>query len=176
MQKQQNIFFVMNFCQLTKNTRLILNPVLHLSSWQMCANSWLDYDVIGMNLPSCVKKRFGRAVRDSSHPAHSFFRLLPSGRLIKTRTARFQNSIFPCALKILNISWFLHSCYLELSLFCSTVIKFTVIICNNCCLLSTVFGICNYYNILHMCGTPHTRGGRKNRCVAILSATILDRF
>lgn len=170
--KNSKTFSLSYFCQLTKNIRLILNPVLSFSSWQMCANSWLDFDVISMNLPSCVKKRVGRAVSDPSHPAYSLFRLLPSGRLVKMRTSRFQNSTFPCALKILNTIWLLHSCYLEFSLFFfSIVIKFTVIICNNCCLLSTVFGICNYYNILHMFGKPHTRDGKKNQCI-----TILDQF
>ena len=42
-------------------------------------------------------------VRDSSHPSHRLFALLPSGRryrVLRTRTSRFRNSFFPTAVTL----------------------------------------------------------------------------
>ncbi len=47
---------------------------------------------------SRVSKRAGKITLDPSHPAHSLFELLPSGRryrALSTRTARHRNSFFP---------------------------------------------------------------------------------
>uniref|UniRef100_A0A8C2G0Q0 Alkylated DNA repair protein AlkB homologue 8 N-terminal domain-containing protein n=1 Tax=Cyprinus carpio TaxID=7962 RepID=A0A8C2G0Q0_CYPCA len=61
--------------------------------------------IIGTTLPSIqelylsrVSKRAGKITLDPSHPAHSLFELLPSGRryrALSTRTARHRNSFFP---------------------------------------------------------------------------------
>ncbi len=67
--------------------------------------------IIGTTLPtlqelysSRVSKRTGKITLDPSHPAHSLFELLPSGRryrALSTRTTRHRNSFF---LKH-SISW-----------------------------------------------------------------------
>uniref|UniRef100_A0A673FHD0 Reverse transcriptase domain-containing protein n=1 Tax=Sinocyclocheilus rhinocerous TaxID=307959 RepID=A0A673FHD0_9TELE len=64
--------------------------------------------IIGTTLPSLqelyssrVGKRAGKITLDPSHPAHSLFELLPSGRryrALSTRTARHRNSFFPQAI------------------------------------------------------------------------------
>ncbi len=67
--------------------------------------------IIGTTLPSLqglysprVSKRAEKITLDRSHPAHSLFKLLPSGRryrALNTRTTRHRNSFFPQAI----ISW-----------------------------------------------------------------------
>ncbi len=67
--------------------------------------------IIGTTLPtlqelylSRVSKRAGKITLDPSHPAHSLFELLPSGRryrALSTRTTRHRNSFFPKQ----SISW-----------------------------------------------------------------------
>ena len=50
-------------------------------------------------------RRARSIVRDSSHPSHKLFALLPSGRRYRTlrsRTSRFRNSFFPSAVTLLN--------------------------------------------------------------------------
>ncbi len=54
---------------------------------------------------SRVRKRAQKITLDPSHPSHSFFELLPSGRRYRapnTRTARHKNSFFPQAIHIMN--------------------------------------------------------------------------
>ncbi len=61
--------------------------------------------IIGKTLPtlqelysSRVSKKAGKIRLDPSHPAHSFFELLPSGRryrALSTRTSRHRNRFFP---------------------------------------------------------------------------------
>uniref|UniRef100_A0A669C6E4 Reverse transcriptase domain-containing protein n=1 Tax=Oreochromis niloticus TaxID=8128 RepID=A0A669C6E4_ORENI len=68
--------------------------------------------VIGCRLPSLqdlyTSRTLGRAARitaDPSHPGHSLFDLLPSGRRlrsIRTRTSRHKNSFFPSAVGLMN--------------------------------------------------------------------------
>ncbi len=68
--------------------------------------------IIGTTLPtlqelylSRVSKRAGKITLDPSHPAHSFFELLPSGRryrALSTRTTRHRNSFFPQAIHLMN--------------------------------------------------------------------------
>ncbi len=68
--------------------------------------------IIGTTLPtlqelysSRVSKRAGKITLDPSHPAHSLFELLPSGRLyraLSTRAARHRNSFFPQAIHLMN--------------------------------------------------------------------------
>ena len=68
--------------------------------------------IIGTTLPSIqelylsrVSKRAGKITLDPSHPAHSLFELLPSGRryrALSTRTARHRNSFFPQAIHLMN--------------------------------------------------------------------------
>uniref|UniRef100_A0A8C2FB16 Reverse transcriptase domain-containing protein n=1 Tax=Cyprinus carpio TaxID=7962 RepID=A0A8C2FB16_CYPCA len=65
---------------------------------------WTAERIIGTTLPilqelysSRVSKRAGRITLDPSHPAHSLFELLPSGRryrALSTRTARHRYSLF----------------------------------------------------------------------------------
>ncbi len=69
--------------------------------------------IIGTTLPtlqelylSRVSKRAGKITLDPSHPAHSLFELLPSGRryrALSTRTTRHRNSFFPQAIHLMNI-------------------------------------------------------------------------
>ena len=66
----------------------------------------------GTNLPSLdelyasrTRKRALRIITDSSHPGHSLFKPLPSGRRyrsVRTRTTRHKNSFFPTAVRLLN--------------------------------------------------------------------------
>ncbi len=68
--------------------------------------------IIGTTLPtlqelylSRVSKRAGKITLDPSHPAHSLFELLPSGRryrALSTRTARHRNSFFPQTIHLMN--------------------------------------------------------------------------
>ncbi len=68
--------------------------------------------IIGTTLPtlqelylSRVSKRAGKITLDPSHPAHSLFEPLPSGRHYKalsTRTTRHRNSFFPQAIHLMN--------------------------------------------------------------------------
>ncbi len=68
--------------------------------------------IIGTTLPtlqelysSRVSKRAGKITLDPSHPAHSLFALLPSGRCyraLSTRTTRHRNSFFPQAIHLMN--------------------------------------------------------------------------
>ncbi len=68
--------------------------------------------IIGTTLPtlqelylSRVSKRAGKITMDPSHPAHSLFELLPSGRCyraLSTRTTRHRNSFFPQAIHLMN--------------------------------------------------------------------------
>ncbi len=68
--------------------------------------------IIGTTLPtlqelysSRVRKRAGKITLDPSHPAHSLFELLPSGRryrALSTRTTRHRNSFFPQAIHLMN--------------------------------------------------------------------------
>ncbi|KAI2645419.1 putative RNA-directed DNA polymerase from transposon BS [Labeo rohita] len=75
---------------------------------------WTAERIIGTTLPtlqelylSRVSKKAGKITRDPSHPAHSLFELLPSGRryrALSTRTARHRNSFFPQAIHLMNTS------------------------------------------------------------------------
>ncbi len=68
--------------------------------------------IIGTTLPtlqelysSRVSKRAGKITLDPSHPAHSLFELLPSGRRYRalcTRMTRHRNSFFPQAVHLMN--------------------------------------------------------------------------
>ncbi len=70
--------------------------------------------IVGTTLPtlqelylSRVSKRAGKITLDPSHPAHSLFELLPSGRRYRalcTRTTRHRNSFFPKAVHLMNTS------------------------------------------------------------------------
>ncbi len=54
---------------------------------------------------SRVSKRAGKITLDPSHPAHSLFELLPSGRryrALSTRTTSHRNSFFPQAIHLMN--------------------------------------------------------------------------
>ncbi|KAI3375823.1 hypothetical protein L3Q82_003746 [Scortum barcoo] len=50
-------------------------------------------------------RRAHSILKDSSHPAHTLFQLLPSRkryRSLQTKTSRFRNSFFPTAVSLLN--------------------------------------------------------------------------
>ncbi len=79
---------------------------------------WTAERIIGTTLPtpqelylSRVRKRAGKITLDPSHPAHSLFELLPSGRryrALSTRTTRHRNSFFPQVIHLMNnltITW-----------------------------------------------------------------------
>ncbi|MCJ8733028.1 hypothetical protein PDJAM_G00218310, partial [Pangasius djambal] len=68
--------------------------------------------IVGCPLPTlenlhssrCLKKA-QNIVKDTSHPGHSLFELLPSGRrhrLINARTNRLKHSFYPIAITALN--------------------------------------------------------------------------
>ncbi len=68
--------------------------------------------IIGTTLPtlqelylSRVRKRSGKITLDPSHPAHSLFEQLPSGRryrALSTSTTRHRNSFLPQAIHLMN--------------------------------------------------------------------------
>ncbi len=68
--------------------------------------------IIGTTLPALQElyssresKRAGKITLDPSHPVHSLFELLPSGRryrALSTRTTRHRNSFFPRAIQLMN--------------------------------------------------------------------------
>ena len=68
--------------------------------------------IIGAPLPSLqdlyigrTRKRAENIIKDPSHPAHTLFDLLPSGRRyrsLRTKTTRHKNSFFPTAITLLN--------------------------------------------------------------------------
>uniref|UniRef100_A0A3Q1J3V5 Ig-like domain-containing protein n=1 Tax=Anabas testudineus TaxID=64144 RepID=A0A3Q1J3V5_ANATE len=63
---------------------------------------WSRYDCVFHS--RCLKKA-QTILRDTTHPGHSLFELLPSGRRfrsIKTRTDRFKKSFYPVAITTLN--------------------------------------------------------------------------
>ena len=71
--------------------------------------------VIGCNLPSLqdlfasrTLRRAGKIVADPSHPGHTLFKALPSGRRlrsIRTKTSRHNTSFFPAAVGLINMAW-----------------------------------------------------------------------
>ncbi len=70
------------------------------------------YQIIGTTLPtlqelysSRLSKGAVKVTLDPSHPAHSLFEMLPSGRryrALRTRTTRNRNSFFPQAIHLMN--------------------------------------------------------------------------
>ncbi len=59
----------------------------------------------------CLQK-IHNILKDSYHPAHKLFELLPSGKLyrsLKTHTSRFMNSFYPKVMTILNTELKIHS-------------------------------------------------------------------
>ena len=68
--------------------------------------------IIGCDLPSVesiYEKRLVRKaesiLKDDTHPGHTFFELLPSGkryRTIATKTERSRNTFYPCAVKAMS--------------------------------------------------------------------------
>ncbi len=68
--------------------------------------------IVGGEFPSlqdiytrwCIRKA-RRIIKDSSHPSHRLFSLLPSGRRlrsIRSRTSRLRDSFFPQAIRLMN--------------------------------------------------------------------------
>ena len=92
-----------------------------ISTW-FCSSSQEDKDrlekvfttarkIVGCDLPSLqslynerATKRALKISADPVHPANSLFKSMRSGRLreIKTRTARFHDSFFPSAIRLIN--------------------------------------------------------------------------
>ncbi|TWW53896.1 hypothetical protein D4764_0015590 [Takifugu flavidus] len=68
--------------------------------------------IAGASLPSIediyrrrCHRRAKKVTKDSCHPAHGLFTLMPSGRRyrsLRTKTSRFRNSFFPTAVSLLN--------------------------------------------------------------------------
>ncbi|XP_054629453.1 stromal cell-derived factor 2-like protein 1 isoform X1 [Dunckerocampus dactyliophorus] len=69
-------------------------------------------NIVGAALPSLqdiyksrVLRRTHNLIKDSTHPQHSLFTLLPSGRRyrsLKSRSTRLANSFYPQAIRLLN--------------------------------------------------------------------------
>ncbi len=61
--------------------------------------------IIGAPLPSILVCKANSIVKDPTHPSHSLFHLLPSGKQfpsIRARSAKLLNSFFPHAVRALN--------------------------------------------------------------------------
>ncbi len=61
--------------------------------------------IIGTTLPTLQELSEQKGWQNPSHPAHSLFELLPSGRCyraLSTRTTRRRNSFFPQAIHLMN--------------------------------------------------------------------------
>ncbi len=73
---------------------------------------WTAEQIIGITLPTLQEQYLSRVSKiakkitlEPSHPAHSFFELLQSGRhyrALSTRTARHRNSFFPQAIHLMD--------------------------------------------------------------------------
>ncbi len=105
----------------TSGETLLLSPTHHHEQHCDCSGPqrtmegspdfWAN---IGTPLPtlqelylSRLSKRAGKITLDPSHPAHSLFELLPSGRsyrALSTRTTRQRYSFFPQAIHLMNTS------------------------------------------------------------------------
>lgn len=81
-----------------------------LSSWQRVLKN--AENIINTHLPTladiyasrCLRKALS-IIKDSHHPAHELFELLPSGkrcRSIRAQTTRLMNSSYPKAISTLN--------------------------------------------------------------------------
>ncbi len=68
-------------------------------------NTFKTLDMIADFRRTLTKKRADKITLDPSHPAHSLFKLLPSGRryrALSTRTSRHRNSFFPQTIHLMN--------------------------------------------------------------------------
>ncbi len=137
--------------------------------------------IIGTTLPtlqelysSRVRKRAGKITLDPSHPAHSLFELLPSGRryrALSTRTTRQRNSFFPQEIiysshilffiSILHISdLYTHNCLYYILCFCYFVhclfVYYYFIICvlSCCCHSVALWSFCHYNKFLVCVNIP----------------------
>ncbi len=66
-------------------------------------------------------RRARSILKDSSHPNHSLFSLLPSGRCfrsLRTKTSRLRNRFFPTAVFLLKSAYIYISLYREQKTFC----------------------------------------------------------
>ncbi len=69
------------------------------------ANHWYNPPHSPRTVLIQSEQRAGKITLDPSHPAHSRFELLPSGRryrALSTRTTRHRNSFFPQAIHLMN--------------------------------------------------------------------------
>ncbi len=69
------------------------------------ANHWYNPPHSPRTVLIQSEQRAGKITLDPSHPAHSLFELLPSGRryrALSTRTTRHRNSFFPQAIHLMN--------------------------------------------------------------------------
>uniref|UniRef100_A0A7N9AV81 Alkylated DNA repair protein AlkB homologue 8 N-terminal domain-containing protein n=1 Tax=Mastacembelus armatus TaxID=205130 RepID=A0A7N9AV81_9TELE len=120
--------------------------------------------IIGVSLPSitdiystrCIRKA-NSIVGDSTHPSHTLFTLLPSGkryRSIRTRTTRLLNSFFPQAIRHLNreLNWTHTHTHMPLYIYIyiNPVYTCQFNICNDAhivlCTLSTTYHDCGTFS------------------------------
>ncbi len=110
--------------------------------------------IIGSTLPtlqelylSRVRKRAVIITLDPSHPAHSLFELLPSGRryrALSTRTTRHRNSFFPQAI----ISWTLdnkrrtHNTIIQLFIHHTYIFTFQICTYHTCTYIIVYYILC----------------------------------
>ncbi|XP_054649717.1 uncharacterized protein LOC129190933 isoform X1 [Dunckerocampus dactyliophorus] len=98
-------------------------------------------NIVGAALPSLqdiyksrVLRRTHNLIKDSTHPQHSLFTLLPSGRRyrsLKSRTTRLANSFYPQAIRLLNEA-LTHATHTHSTLFiCLFVCLFVLFTCIN---------------------------------------------
>ena len=127
---QQRLYFLRQLKKFRASKELLLQfyratvesvLTFSISTW-FCSSSQEDKDrlekvvttarkIVGCDLPSLqslynerATKRALKISADPVHPANSLFKSMRSGRLreIKTRTARFHDSFFPSAIRLIN--------------------------------------------------------------------------
>ncbi len=151
--------------------------------------------IVGTTLPtlqelylSRVSKRAGKITLDPSHPAHSLFELLPSGRryrALSTRTTRHRNHTFyfyflfnthTCYISILHLTYLsilnclfciLCLCYFAHCLFCIFVHSFFIICVLSCrCHSVALWSYCHQNKFLVCANIP---GNKTNFAIVVIA-------
>ncbi len=115
---QQRLYFLRKLRKFNLPQELLIQVYSAIIESVLCIESVRTTErIIGTTLPtlqelylSRVSRRADKITLDPSHPAHSLFELLPSGRhyrALSTRTTRHRNrtrhSFFPQAIHLMNI-------------------------------------------------------------------------
>ncbi len=110
---QQRLYFLRKLRKFNLPQELLIQVYSAIIESVLCIESVRTTErIIGTTLPtlqelylSRVSKRADKITLDPSHPAHSLFEPLPSGRryrALSTRTTRHRNSFFPQAIHLMN--------------------------------------------------------------------------